>query len=129
MSRSESDPPAASAEDLRRLPPPGEEGVALFTVSTGWCGGHGDAVLDEDQCVRTLDGLPIFLDDDAWQMIVEKIDLTGTWLGSPVIHVSGRVRLERRTRRNASIPGAPKEQYLALVLTSLEAARIAGERG
>ena len=111
------------------LPPPGEEGIGHFTMSTGWCGGHGEAVLDADRRILSRDGLPIFLDDDSRQEILAAIDLSGTWRGSPVVRVSGRVRLAKRKARNSSIPGAPKESYYALVVTSLEQALVVGERG
>ena len=110
------------------LPPPGEEGAGLFTVSTGWCGGHGEAVLDAERRILTQDGLPIFLDDSGWQAILLKIDLSGAWRGSPVVRVSGRVLLTRRKARNGSIPGAPKQVFYALVVTSLEKASVVGER-
>jgi hypothetical protein len=111
-----------------RLPPVGEERFAHFTASLGWCGGHGEAVLDEERHVRVLDGLPVFLDDLGRQRILDSIDLAGSHAGTPVVRVSGRVRLEPRTERNSSIPGAPRQRFLALVVTSLEEARLVEEK-
>jgi len=111
------------------LPPEGDDGLFRLTVSVGWCGGHGEAVLTEDQAIRTHDDLPIFVDDGSMETILGRVDLGGSWLGSPVIRVRGRGRLERRKGRNSSIPGAPKERYVALVVTALSEARVDGEKG
>ena len=48
--------------------------------------------------------------------------------GSPVARVRARVRLEPRTARNHTIPGSPRERYVALVILSLGEARVQGER-
>jgi hypothetical protein len=109
------------------LPASGQEAPATFTVSTGWCGGHGEAVLDGDARIRSLGGLPIYLDDAGWRLIRDRVNLSGAWRDAPVVRVTGRVRLEKREERNESIPGAPTERYVALIVTALEDAQVIGE--
>ena len=111
-----------------RLPPEDREGPFRLTVSLGWCGGHGEAVLDESRAVRTHDDLPIFVDAGSWETILDRIHLDGTYRGSPVVRIAGRGRLKRRRGRNPSIPGAPKQRYVALIVASLDETRVEGER-
>ena len=119
---------ASDADGPDLLPPTSVEGPARFTMSLGWTGGHGEAVLDEDRGIRTRDGLPIFVDGRSSSEIEARVDLSGSFRGSPVVRVAGTVRVAPRKERNSSIPGAPRERFLALEVLSLDAVRVVGER-
>jgi len=110
------------------LPPEGREGPFRLTTSLGWCGGFGEAVLDEAGGIRRHDDLPIYVDGPGQDAILDRVDLAGSWRGAPVIRIAGRGRLERRRGRNTSIFGAPRESWVALVVGSLDEARVEGER-
>lgn len=110
------------------LPPTGEDGDAVFTASIGWCGGHGEAVLDEEHRIRRRDGLPIYVDSRSWEKVEPLLDLAGSWSGSPFARVTAHVRLEPRSARNRTIPGAPRQKLIALVILALGGAEVIGER-
>jgi len=108
------------------VPPEGRDGPFRLTVSLGWCGGHGEAVLDGSRAILRHDDLPVYVDPESQETILERIDLRGRFRGTPVIRIAGRGRLKRRRGRNSSIPGAPKQRYMALIVTSLDEARVEG---
>ena len=102
---------------------------AVVTVSSGWTGGHGEAVLDAERRIRRVDDLPVFLADESHAAVFERADLRGTWSGSPVVRVAGRVRLERRRGRAPGIPGfGAKTPFVALVVEAIDAVLVVGER-
>ncbi|MEN8151270.1 MAG: hypothetical protein ABFS86_15750 [Planctomycetota bacterium] len=110
------------------LPPEGREGPFRVTTSLGWCGGFGEAVLDGTGAIRRHDDRPVYVDGAVQDEILERVDLSGSFAGEPVIRVAGRGRLERRTEVNPSIPGGEERGYVALVICELGEARIEGER-
>jgi hypothetical protein len=105
----------------------GDEAVAHFRVSVGWCGGHGEAILDGDNRIRRIDDLPLFLDEDGRRRIEEAVDLSLARSAIPAVRVTARVRPEAKKSRNYTIPGAPRERYALLVVTELLAARVETE--
>ncbi len=102
----------------------------MITVSHGWCGGIGEAVLDPaTRSLRRVDDLPVFLDAASESLLMAGVDLSGTWEGTPVVRFAGRVRLERRRGSNPSVPppGLDADHY-ALVIEELRETLVVGTR-
>ena len=84
-------------------------------VSCGWCGGFGEAVLapPEYTNIRFFEDLPVFVTDPRIRDYIRNFTPTMD-PATPVpqrIRVKGRIRLAKKTDRNASIRGAPLETF------------------
>lgn len=94
---------------------------AVFFIETGLTGGMGSAPIVERENGRQIqfNGLPIFFDSSRVQEVQEMDDMPSCVRGTPLIIVSARIQLERRTGRNGSIPGAPTESFYSAVVLEL----------
>lgn len=83
---------------------------AVFQVSLGLTGAGGEAVLEPDPGsageirIKKYKALPIILDERATALIRERVDLPRSHRSIPVIKVSARIRLKKKTVFNRSIP-------------------------
>lgn len=92
---------------------------AVFIVSYAWTGGMGEAVLDpETGALRSYKDSPIFIDSE---FVREQLKgkLPDHWTGSMHVRLAARIKLVKRTERNPSIPGAPRETFWKVQIIKL----------
>jgi hypothetical protein len=83
---------------------------AVFQVSLGLTGAGGEAVLQPDPGstgkfqIKKHNALPVILDESARAAIMGRVELPRSHSSTPVIKVSARIRLEKKTILNRSIP-------------------------
>ncbi len=83
---------------------------AIFQVSLGLTGAPGEAVLEPDPDsagevrIKRCNGLPIILDERARTLVMERVELPMSHTSIPVINVSARILLKKKTVVNRSIP-------------------------
>lgn len=83
---------------------------AIFQVSLGLTGAPGEAVLEPDPDsagevrIKRCNSLPIILDERARTLIMERVELPISHTSIPVIKVSARILLKKKTVVNRSIP-------------------------
>lgn len=83
---------------------------AVFQVSLGLTGAGGEAVLEPDPAstgkfhIKKHNALPVILAESARAAIMERVELPRSHSSTPVIKVSARIRLEKKTILNRSIP-------------------------
>ncbi len=83
---------------------------AIFQVSLGLTGAPGEAVLEPDPDsagevrIKKYNGRPIILDERARTQIMDRVELPRSHTSRPVIKVSARIRLKKKTVVNGSIP-------------------------
>jgi hypothetical protein len=118
-------PGADAPFQLRETADPQE---AVFFTARGWTGGMGQPVLDAGQALVTLSGTPVYLDPRAEQAIAQRGRLPGAVSGPERIRAEAKVRLERRTAPNESVPGSPSTTYYALVIEELHDVSWEGQR-
>jgi hypothetical protein len=85
-------------------------------------------MLDSRQALVTLSGTPVYLDPGAGHAIAERGRLPGAVSGPERIRAEAKVRLERRTAPNGSVPGSPSTTYYALVIEELHDVAWEGKR-
>lgn len=94
-----------------------------ITVSIGWCGGMGEAVLAPPAYtdIRFFRNLPVFvtgsrIGDSVREYRERRMRDTGSLSSASIpaparIRIRGCIRLVKRTERNTSIPGAPLQSF------------------
>ena len=96
---------------------------AVIVTTYGWAGGMGQPVLDPASGqIRRYQELPIFISGELEQVLRGK--LPASWSGRLYLIVSAEVQLVRKTERNQSIPGAPRETYWQLQVRKLHDVRV-----
>jgi len=91
---------------------------AIFVTTAGWTGGMGQPVLDPGTGqIRRYQGLPIFISGELENALRSK--LPEQCSGRLYLIVSADIQLVKRTARNQSIPGAPRETYWEVKLHKL----------
>jgi hypothetical protein len=96
---------------------------ALFSVSYGWTGGMGEAVFEPgSDALRRFKGLPVFVDSERIRDLVrEKLPRSA---GALRVRLAANITLKRKTERNPSIPGAPKQIFCEAVINRVESVRL-----
>jgi hypothetical protein len=100
---------------------------AVFLASYGWTGGMGEAVLDPKTWTITFfKDLPIFVDSERVRKLIEA-KLPEQWTGLLGVRIAAKIKLVKKTKRNPSIPGAPKETFWEVQILELHDASIQTE--
>jgi hypothetical protein len=96
---------------------------AVFVTTYGWTGGMGQPVLEPATGqVRRYQGLPIFISGELEEALRNKLPMT--WSGRLHLIVSADVLLVKKTERNESIPGGPRETYWEVKVNKLRDVQI-----
>lgn len=92
---------------------------AVFFIGIHWTGGMGGMpILDIDKTrPKSMEGLPIFFDAAREKEVQEK--LPACVRGTPLIKVTARIQLVRKSGRNASIEEAPVQSYYEAMASSI----------
>lgn len=97
----------------------GRPQVAVFFVSTGWRGGFGEAALDANGHILTVDDDPVYLTSEAMKQIMARVTVPEGTSGPPRILARARIRLEFRQRPNPAIPSCPTQSYYVIAIDEL----------
>jgi hypothetical protein len=112
---------SAMAEKFELTEKPQE---AVFLASYGWTGGMGEAVLDPNTwTIKFFKDLPIFVDSEAVRKLAEG-KLPEQWTGKLGVRIAARIKLAKKTKRNPSIPSAPRETFWEVQIMELRDASI-----
>jgi len=97
---------------------------AVFLASYGWTGGMGEAVLDpQTWTIRFFKDLPIFVDSEVVRKLAEE-KLPDHWTGHLGVRIAAKIKLLKKTARNSSMPGAPKETFWEVQILKLRGASL-----
>jgi hypothetical protein len=92
---------------------------AVFFVSQGWLGGHGEAVLGANQAIITMNNKAVFLSPEARKQIMARTQLPLICSSNTRILVHARIRLEPAKGVKYRSDGEYVQSYYSLVIDEL----------